>query len=71
MAEGQSLFNTVFVALADGRGFAERTAALGAFASQQMPAPGAAALYFSRGRDFESLGHRLPRLDTLWTSHKS
>jgi len=57
MAEGQSLFNTVFVALADRCGFAERTAAFGTFAGKQMPAPGAAALYLPGGGDFESFGH--------------
>ena len=57
VAEGQGLFNAVHIALADRCGFAERTAPLGAFAGKQMPAPGAAALYFSRGGDFKSLGH--------------
>jgi hypothetical protein len=46
-------------------------AALGTFGLRQMAFARAGAQNFSLGREFESLGHGLFRLNAFWTSHKN
>src|SRR5438132_12631289 len=69
MAERQVLFDAVFVrGMHPGRA-AERTAAFGVFALQQVALAGARTQNFSAGRNLEPLGHGLLGFDAFRTSH--
>ena len=69
MAEGQALFDAIFVrGMHPGRA-AERPPALGVFGLQQVALAGARAQHFSAGRNLEPLGHGLLRFNTFGASH--
>ena len=69
MAEGQALFDAIFVGGMDARRASQATAALGIFSLQQMPLAGARAQYLAAGGNFEALGHGLFSFNAFRTSH--
>jgi hypothetical protein len=54
----------------DDSGFSQAAKPMGVLGLGQMAPSGARAQYFTRGGDFEPLGHGLFRFDTFGTSHK-
>ena len=71
MAEGQILFDAISVGFIDLLRSTQRTAAVRAFAREQVASSGAGAHDLAFGGDFEPLGNSLARFDSFWASHKS
>jgi hypothetical protein len=69
MAEGEILRDPVFVRFIHHFGRAQRSAAFGAFAGQQMPPAGTGPQHLACGRDLETFGHRFFCFDTFGTAH--
>ena len=70
MAKGKALRDTILIGRVDHAGAAQAAAAFRPLGLAEVPAPGAGAQHFSRGRNLEPLGRGLLGLDTFWTSHK-
>ena len=70
MAEGQVLFNAVFVRVVDGGGTTEAAATLGPLGFGEVASAGAEAQDFAAGGNFEPFGGGLLGFDAFWTSHK-
>ena len=69
MAERQTLGDAVGIRRIHQFGSSKPAAPSGPFSLEQMPLAGVPTHNFAIGGDFEPLGHRLLRFDTLWTSH--
>lgn len=70
MAEGQVLLDTVGVGYMNKAQAAQAPAAFGALGLTQVPSACATAQDFARGRDLETFGHGLLRLNAFGASHK-
>jgi hypothetical protein len=69
--ERKILLDAILVGLVHRGRATQIAAALGAFGLRQMAFACARAQNFTIGRELESLGHGLFRLNAFWTSHKN
>lgn len=70
MAEGQTLFDAIFIPHVDGFRTAQCATAFGPFGLAKMPATGLTAQDFAATGDFKPFRHGFLGFDAFGTSHK-